>query len=59
MDKLRVSMVSISTPTIIGMILVLMVVIDEEEDAHVTKQRQLHRLLQQTLLSFAVSNLYR
>jgi hypothetical protein len=39
MDKLRVCMVSVATPTIIGMILVLMVVIDEEEDAHVTEQR--------------------
>jgi hypothetical protein len=39
MDKLRVRMVSVATPTIIGMVLVLMVIIDEEEDAHVTEQR--------------------
>ena len=39
MDKLRVRMVSVATPTIIGMVLVVMVVIDEEEHAHVTKQR--------------------
>ncbi len=39
MDKLRVRMVSVATPTIVGMVLMVMVVIDEEEDAHVTKQR--------------------
>ena len=39
MDKLRVRMVPVATPTIIGMVLVLMVVIDEEEDAHVTEKR--------------------
>ena len=39
MDKLRVCMVSVATPTVVGMILVLMVVIDEKEDAHVTEQR--------------------
>ena len=39
MDKLRVCMVSVATPTVVGMVLVLMVVIDEEEDAHVTEQR--------------------
>jgi hypothetical protein len=39
MDKLRVRMVSVAPTTIIGMVLVLMVIIDEEEDAHITEER--------------------
>ena len=43
-NQLSISMMSVSRA--IGMILVMMVIINEEEHAHVTEQRELHRLLQ-------------
>jgi hypothetical protein len=57
MDQLRIDMMMVRVRTV-AMILVLMVVVYKQKDTNVTEQGELHGLLQETLLSLTVSNLY-